>query len=159
MIGVQRYVVGFMLAPDLQRVLLIRKLRPKWQEGRLNGIGGKVEEGENCLDAMEREFREEAGLSREDYHPDGWKIFCNLGFGDLARPGSLGELYCYWTIGDLEKAVSVTDEQVEIVDVSSLSNREDMIPNVRWLTEMARSFQFGERVNYFDMQERYFWQD
>lgn len=42
-------------------VLLIRKLRPAWQAGRLNGVGGKVEFGESPDEAMAREFREETG--------------------------------------------------------------------------------------------------
>ena len=58
----QHYVCGFLFSPDRSRVLLIRKRRPAWQAGRLNGVGGKVEAGEALYHAMRREFREEAGL-------------------------------------------------------------------------------------------------
>ena len=36
-----KYVVGFMFSPDKQFVALIRKNRPEWQAGKLNGIAGK----------------------------------------------------------------------------------------------------------------------
>ena len=49
-------------------VLLIRKARPDWQAGKLNGIGGKVEGAETITEATVREFREETGL---------WEIVIN----------------------------------------------------------------------------------
>lgn len=54
-----RYVVGFLFSEDESRVLLVLKNRPAWQEGKLNGVGGKIEAGETPLQAMEREFKEE----------------------------------------------------------------------------------------------------
>ena len=57
------YVVGFLFSPDARRVVLVRKRKPAWQKGRLNGVGGKVERGETALQAMEREFHEETGLA------------------------------------------------------------------------------------------------
>ena len=59
----QQYVCGFLFSVDRSRVLLIRKNRPAWQAGKLNGVGGKVEPGESIQKAMTREFREEAGLT------------------------------------------------------------------------------------------------
>jgi 8-oxo-dGTP diphosphatase len=56
------YVVGFIFSIDFSRVLLVKKLRPAWQAGLLNGIGGKVEPGEDPLHAMVRECKEESGL-------------------------------------------------------------------------------------------------
>src|SRR5687767_2261708 len=55
-------------------VLLVRKARPEWQAGLLNGIGGKIQHlpirpqdtelrWESSLEAMRREFTEETGLS------------------------------------------------------------------------------------------------
>lgn len=58
----KKYVVGFMFSEDRQWVALIRKNRPDWQAGKLNGIGGKIEEGEIPVDALIREFREETGV-------------------------------------------------------------------------------------------------
>ena len=57
-----KYVVGFAFSEDCNNILLIRKNKPEWQKGLLNGIGGKIEAGEFPLDAMTRECEEEAGL-------------------------------------------------------------------------------------------------
>lgn len=57
-----RYVVGFAFDERAEYVLLVHKLKPEWQRGRLNGIGGKIEPGETPLEAMDRECLEETGL-------------------------------------------------------------------------------------------------
>ena len=45
-------------------VALIRKNRPAWQKGKLNGIGGHIEQTDKTpYDAMVREFEEETGFS------------------------------------------------------------------------------------------------
>ena len=73
-----RYVLGFVFSLDASRVLLIWKNRPEWQKGKLNGIGGKIEEGELPIDAMKREFSEETS------------------FAGLTKPGSQELLMPYW---------------------------------------------------------------
>lgn len=55
----KRYVLGFCFDFGFHQVLLIEKEAPAWQRGRLNGLGGAIEEGETPMAAMEREFREE----------------------------------------------------------------------------------------------------
>ena len=60
---IDKFVVGFAFNMNASFVLLIRKLHPSWQKGHLNGIGGKVEEGETTPEAMCRECEEETGLS------------------------------------------------------------------------------------------------
>lgn len=57
-----KYVLGFMFDEEEFGVLLIEKLRPKWQVGKMNGIGGKIETDENSFQAMRREFKEETGI-------------------------------------------------------------------------------------------------
>lgn len=57
-----KFVVGFAFTENKKEVLLILKLKPEWQEGSLNGIGGKIESGEPPERAMERECHEETGL-------------------------------------------------------------------------------------------------
>ena len=58
-----RYVCGFAFSHDFELVYLIRKLRPVWQNGLLNGIGGRVDADETTLRAMCREFAEETGVA------------------------------------------------------------------------------------------------
>ena len=64
----QRMVCGFAFSGS--QVLLIWKQKPEWQKGCLNGIGGKIEEGESAAEAMVREFEEETGVKTavKDWH-------------------------------------------------------------------------------------------
>lgn len=52
-------VVGFAFDDKLLNVALIKKKKPEWQKGYLNGVGGKVKDGEGYHEAMTREFEEE----------------------------------------------------------------------------------------------------
>lgn len=59
---ITRYVCGFLFHDD--NVLLVRKNRPDWQAGLLNGVGGKCEGHETPHFSMVREFQEtDLGLS------------------------------------------------------------------------------------------------
>ncbi len=40
------YVLGFAFDEDYEWVALIKKNRPQWQAGKLNGVGGKIEPNE-----------------------------------------------------------------------------------------------------------------
>ena len=53
------YVLGFAFNPELNKVVLIKKKRPSNQKGLLNGVGGKIVNGESFKTAMCREFAEE----------------------------------------------------------------------------------------------------
>lgn len=56
--------LGFVLSPDRRRVLLVHRVAREHDEqlGKYNGLGGKVERGEDVAEAMRREIREEAGI-------------------------------------------------------------------------------------------------
>ncbi len=117
----QHYVCGFLFSPDRARVLLIRKSRPAWQAGKLNGIGGKVEPTDaNPLAAMRREFREEAGLDIAD-----WDDILTLTAADW-------HTHFYRAVGDqIDSARAITDEQLEIHPTRELPR--DTIPNLHWM--------------------------
>lgn len=129
-LGRTRYVAGFLIAPDEDRVLLIRKTHPEWQAGKLNGIGGKINHPESPAEAMYREFDEEAGLLIVD-----WQHFLTLN----ANPN--GRVYffrCFGTLELLRSAQSQTDEHVQIRTISSLILTQSlMIPNLRWILPLA----------------------
>jgi 8-oxo-dGTP diphosphatase len=59
--------LGYLLSPDGHRVLLIhRNRRPDDPHlGKYNGLGGKLEAGEDVVAGMRREIREEGGLECE----------------------------------------------------------------------------------------------
>jgi 8-oxo-dGTP diphosphatase len=136
----KHYVVGFMLDPTLSKVVLISKLRPEWQKGLLNGVGGKVEPGEDALAAMCREFAEEAGLELD------WQHYLTL----LTPHSHLSFFRC---IGNVHQATSVLDEEVGVYEISEVMDRCDTMPNIRWCIQMARTFYFGEHAQAFEVRE------
>jgi len=139
-----KYVVGFMLDPTLSKVVLIRKAKPEWQAGLLNGVGGKVGDnipGETPEQAIHREFKEEAGLDNLDWKP----------YLTLQTPHS--ELYFFRAIGNVHGAQTQTEEDVNVYDVHDIMDRSDTIPNLRWCIQMARTFHFGERAQEFKVEE------
>lgn len=129
----KQYVVGFMFSADLKRVALIRKKRPKWQEGLLNGIGGKRKEGEHPHDSMCREFEEETGL---DTNIDEWRSYHKMKGVD--SHGDCFEVDALCAIGDIDSLVSKTDEKVVVEYVNTIHpNRADTVDNLCWLVAIA----------------------
>lgn len=135
-----KYVVGFMFDRTKTNVLLLHKLRPKWQSGRINGVGGRIEAGESALTAMRREFVEEVGIAYENWHE-----FCV--FGDFRE----WSIHFFWATGSISHALQLTDEHPQIYPISDLP--ETVIPNLRWLIPMALSMQQGETADRFEVQE------
>ncbi|MBN2239449.1 MAG: NUDIX domain-containing protein [Dehalococcoidales bacterium] len=118
---VTEYVVGF-LFDGKGHVALIRKLRPEWQKGRLNGIGGHIEEGETPQEAMVREFKEEAGVELE------WEQFA------LMR-GRGYRLHLFSARDSSAEPKTLTDEVVGWYEVDNLP--EDILANLTWVIPMA----------------------
>jgi 8-oxo-dGTP diphosphatase len=60
--------LGYTLSPDGRRVLLVhRNRRPDDPHfGKFNGLGGKLEAGEDVVACLRREVREESGLECEE---------------------------------------------------------------------------------------------
>lgn len=122
------YVVGFCFDPTLLHVVLVRKNRPDWQAGRLNGVGGHVEEDETPEDAMNREFSEEAGVADLDW----------MKFGTLVGSGWTVHLFCarderYNTVR------TMTDEPIGIYQAFEIPWMT-AVSNLRWLVPLAHDF-------------------
>lgn len=119
----KEYVLGLAFDTRFSNVLLIRKNRPDWQAGLLNGIGGKVEHGETDKEAMVREFVEETGVVTS---AENWNHF-----GELA--GKDFHVMLYWSSGlFIYDAKSMTDEKVEIYEVFEIliSYGEGVVSNL-----------------------------
>lgn len=60
--------LGYVFSPDHRRVLMIhRNARPgDTHLGKYNGLGGKLDSGEDVVQGMRREIREEAGIECEE---------------------------------------------------------------------------------------------
>jgi len=117
-------VVGFLFDNLSENVLLIKKNRPAWQKGRLNGVGGKIEKDETPLNAMIREFTEET-----DQEVSRFKNYAIMN-------GSGWRVYFFSAVTDtLELKENPTDEEQVIVKVKDLPR--NTIDNLRWLIPMA----------------------
>lgn len=122
-----KYVCGFFFDRQLNNVVLIWKNKPKWQEGKLNGVGGKIEEGETPKSAMMREFQEETGLAIA-----GWLYLITISGEDWSV-----DFLCSRDVDDVfEYAETKESEEVAKIPVDSLGDF-DYIPNLQWLIPMA----------------------
>ena len=138
------YVAGFLFDEPLENVILIRKNRPKWQAGKLNGVGGKVEAMETNIAAMNREFKEEAGIYVYDHLT---RNGCaQVSKDHLWRPVvRTVNTMKQWHVTFLraictkayEKAHTVTDEEIVKVPVNEI-HKHDTISELQWLIPMCR---------------------
>ncbi len=125
--GVTEYVLGF--AFEGPRVALIRKNRPGWQAGKLNGIGGHIEpEDFSPGHAMVREFREETGLDWPR-----WQEF-------VVMSGPSWVVHCFRSFKcPLARLETKTDEQIEIRHTDEVMRTGSLmlISNLPWLVSLA----------------------
>ena len=128
-----KYVLGFAFDDTGERVVLIRKKRPLWQAGRLNGVGGHIDGIECSYRALVREFKEKTGVETEDWNSFG-KIY-----------GADWECWLYWlSDSKIVGAVkTVTDEPIEVHLVKALQNSKELISNLHWLIPAALDHKRG----------------
>lgn len=121
-----RFVLGFLFSEDGARVAAIIKKRPAWQAGALNGLGGKIEPGEKPLDAMNREFREEAGV-----YVGLWTRFAELYGKDF-------EIIVFRAFSDasLHRVHTAGDESVVVIPIAD-ALAEPRLSNLSWLIPLA----------------------
>lgn len=115
--------MGFAFCNRAVCVALIRKARPEWQRGRVNGIGGKVGPGETPLEAMRREFREKAGVDVAD-----WEQFLTLDYPNAT-------VHFFRCFGRAYEGKTATDEPVLLCYVRRPPH--NLIPNLRWILPLA----------------------
>jgi 8-oxo-dGTP diphosphatase len=119
---VKKYVLGFIFDQARDHVLLINKLRPAWQCGKLNGIGGKVEPGESFPQAMIRECHEETGISTEARGLEWQHVATLIGENFLMPVYSLFSQVVFY-------AIQRTDEPLQILPHRNLPEGRIM-PNL-----------------------------
>lgn len=148
----RRYVLGFCFDLDYRDVLLIQKLRPAWQAGRLNGLGGKIEDGagEGALAAMRREFREETGGVLDEqlaWRPfgrlvsgDDWEVWLFHAHLEQSFPAILHGQTC--------------DEGTLFVVAWDMMLGLPVLPNLKYLIPMAKNHLLGhDKAPFFEIVE------
>lgn len=130
------WICGFAFSVSSnQFVALIRKARPDWQKGKLNGISGRA--GETPEDAMKREWKEETGTGSPD-----WSKFCVL-------DTSGGRVHFFRAEVPLRELLMLeSHSEEEAIEVIGGTVGEDSIPNLRWLVPMARDWNVREGVTH-----------
>jgi 8-oxo-dGTP pyrophosphatase MutT (NUDIX family) len=123
----KRYVCGFVFSSDFRTVVLIQKRRPDWQVGLLNGVGGGIEPGEEPVEAMSRECREECGI--EIVPLNRWTHF-------LDWTGPHVQVHFFFATGPALAARSLTDELIGLYEVSDLQALRT-VPNLQWLIPLC----------------------
>lgn len=126
----KQYVLGFCFNTDGTRVVLIRKNKPEWQAGFLNGVGGKLEHSDPTIfGAMAREFAEETGVQTNGFD---WQYYCRM-------YNHAFEVYCFYLFADeaAYAAKTTEGEEVQLIATESVTVRQDMISNIPWLITAA----------------------
>lgn len=118
-----KYVLGFVFDESFDFVALIRKNRaPAGAEsmiGRWNGIGGKIEEGEDIYDAMSREFEEETSVSIPSSE---WIHFMSNNEDELE--------ILYAVTDDVFHSKTIEDEDVMVTTIQGAMKCLPLAPNV-----------------------------
>lgn len=128
----KRYVLVFLFDESMENVLLIRKSRKPFHHiGKLNGLGGGIEEGETPKKAAIREIGEEAMVPdpKMELHSMAYMHNCNF------------EVFVYWStthgVSFNHVDQSHTREgRLEVWNVGALT-AEQCVCNVCWLVQMA----------------------
>lgn len=119
------FVVGFMFNKNRDVLLLIKKNRPEWQKGLLNGIGGRIEKGESPEEAMKREGIEETNLSPKWIHKGVMR--------GINNDGARFECHIFYAYSDIVYHFEQKeDEQLGLFDPKNI-NPQETIANVNFL--------------------------
>ena len=119
------YTLGFLFTHDLTEVVLTEKQRPLWQKGKLNGIGGHIEEGETPDQCIAREFGEEVDCNQPVIW-NGYAMMRSVHF----------EILVYCAVAN--KGLIVKPKTDENVFIAEWPTNHETIENLHWLIELAK---------------------
>jgi 8-oxo-dGTP diphosphatase len=153
----KEYVLGFIFNEENDNVLLMKKLKPEWQAGKFNGIGGKIEFNETPFQAMERETFEEVDIvGKLDWQHAGLVVGITKGsykIEDLNTPETIARNEFKVSVETTEpsdewvvfvyaasytgKASSKEEEKVSWHPIKELP--DNCIENLHWLIPMCQN--------------------
>lgn len=141
----QIYTLGFCFNKKKDKVVLIKKKRPDWQKGKLNGIGGSINECENDYEAQVREFFEETGVRNKNLD---WTLYCTLAGKEFL-------VFCYYCVNEdyFQAAKTNTDEKVVKIKVKDLGKYKT-ISNLKWLIYAALNKEEDKKLKVLTVEYR-----
>lgn len=137
----KEYVLGLAFNASHDHIVLIRKNRPAWQAGKLNGPGGLIEDSEHSMASMQREFFQETTVQS---NPSDWSHFLTIAVHTHLQKDDY-RVYCFATDKlQIDQAQTVTDELVCIFPIIRLLHSQygglaeiEMVENLPWMILLA----------------------
>lgn len=141
-----KYVCGFVYSIDGSRVVLLERSKDDWQQGFYNGIGGKINKGEEPVNAMVREFEEEAGISTG---AERWTR-------TIVLSGPEFEVHFFanrsaFLAARFEKAYKCNEGIIRTFSTAAVPHIK-VIPNLRWIVPMQLD-NLAWPINVIDLYE------
>jgi 8-oxo-dGTP diphosphatase len=129
------YVIVFLFGLGRDTLLLIRKNRPDWQAGKLNGLGGKVEKDETLCEAVIREVKEECGVQLRNYELE---FIERIPRDEKPKGCKNHEIIVFAAVANLSQWSKTTDEEPVLIDIKELFTRNhDFVHNVSRLASKS----------------------
>lgn len=138
----KKYTLGIIFDQTLKHVLLIHKTKPDYQVGKLNALGGKIEEGETSLTCVTREIREESGL---DIPETAWTYI-----GVVHTPDWVMDVFTCRYAGSMKDAQSLEVERIEWIPVDQLP--PNTISSLPWMILLALEVLEGTLTQRFSLE-------
>jgi len=139
----KQYTVAVVFDHTGRSVLLMLKNRPKWQEGKFNFPGGKVESEETPIQCVVREFKEECGLLIE---PERWNYTGIFSGSDEACEGNYYYVHVFAT-KTTEHESPYANEDQEVYWFLNGALPDNCITNIRWIIPLVLN-----NVHFFNVE-------
>jgi len=120
-------------------ILMIRRNRKdRFGFGKMNGVGGHIEQGEDPTESAIREVKEETGLSIQEME------LIAIFFIDIGNNPGIG-LFVYKGKTDTRKLICSDEGKTVWVNKDSIHSQKDLIKDFPFLMEIARNHQNGSK--------------
>lgn len=141
----KRYTLGFVVDKNIDKIVLINKRTPNFPDGKLNGCGGEVKDGEEVDDALKRKLENELGVNINDKNIEHIGIIidnkgCDVNENDtvisIQDEGHDNESENFKvdvfkiTCCDFNKIKKIKDDDIKIIKISEALEEENTITHL-----------------------------